>query len=277
MSDKVYPASKPILPPAMNASGNGNSTAPPAAPTTKSQLYNPTRPRPQQPTHSRRRRRSCRRFCCLCFIYTLIFILSALLLAAIAACVFYVLYHPKHPTFSITSVKISSFNLSTPSDAGAFSHLNSKLDFTLTAKNPNQKIAFFYDQFSVAVASSAGTNAGNATLPAFAHSPGNTTILKATVASDSNQDIDPDSATKLKADLAKKSGFPLTVKVDTKVEVKMGKMKTKKVGIRVSCDGIRGFEPKRNATSKKTTPALASVSGAKCKVYLRIKIWRFTF
>ena len=99
MADRVYPTAKPNPPP---AALNGGSTIPngSAGPAKTGQLYNPNRPRPvYRPQQNRRSNRSCscRKCCCLTFIYTLIAILSLLLLAAIAGCIFYVLYHPKHP------------------------------------------------------------------------------------------------------------------------------------------------------------------------------------
>ncbi|CAO2816686.1 unnamed protein product [Amaranthus hypochondriacus] len=276
MADRVYPTAKPNPPP---AALNGGSTVPNGTtngPAKTGQLYNPNRPRPvYRPQQNRRSNRSCscRKCCCLTFIYTLIAILSLLLLAAIAACIFYVLYHPKHPTFSVSSIRISKFNL-TSSDSSGFTHLNSKLDFTLTAKNPNKKkITFVYYPISVEF-SGAGVDAGNATLPGFTHVAGNTTILKATVLSDPTRDFDSDTVSQLRSDLTKKSGFPVSAELNTMVEVQMGKIKSKKIGIRVTCDGIKGFQPK-NATSKIPTPG--TTSDAKCKVDLRIKIWKFTF
>ncbi|KMT17942.1 hypothetical protein BVRB_2g034620 [Beta vulgaris subsp. vulgaris] len=281
MADRVYPSAKPTPPPASlnnnTAVNGGATTTTTTTPAKTGQLYNPQRPRPiYRPPQNRRSNRSscsCRKCCCLTFIYTLIAILSLLLLAAIAACIFYVLYHPKHPTFSISSIRISRFNL-TSSDPSGFAHLHSKLDFTLTAKNPNKKkITFVYHPMYVQF-SGAGVNAGNSTLPAFTHVAGNTTILKATVISDPTRDLDSDSVSQLRSDLGKKNGFPVSAELNTMVEVQMGKIKTKRVGIRVICDGIKGFQPK-NATAKIATPG--TTTDAKCKVDLRIKIWKFTF
>ncbi|GAB4837099.1 hypothetical protein Ancab_002010 [Ancistrocladus abbreviatus] len=86
--------------------------------------------------------------------------------------------------------------------------------------------------------------------------------MKAVVGSDPAKGQDPDSASQLRSDLSKKSGFPISVQVDTKVKVKMGKLKSKKVAIRVVCDGIRGFAPK-NGSGK--APTVGSSSDAKCK------------
>ena len=77
--------------------------------------------------------------------------------------------------------------------------------------------------------------------------------------------------TALRSDLKRKTGVPMKVQMDTKVKVKMGNLKSKKVGIRVTCQGIRGVAPKSKS------PSVVSVSDAKCEVDLRIKIWKWTF
>lgn len=70
-------------------------------------------------------------------------------------------------------------------------------------------------------------------------------------------------------DLRKSSSLPLEVDMDTKAGVKIGGLKTKKIGIKVRCAGIRAPVPKAKAS--------AAVSpGDGCKVKLRIKIWKWT-
>lgn len=83
--------------------------------------------------------------------------------------------------------------------------------------------------------------------------------------------VDAESVSQLRSDLKKKNGLPLEIVVDTKVVVKLEKLKSKKIGIRVTCDGIRGFVPKGKVAS------VASTANVKCKVDLRIKIWKWTF
>ncbi|GAB2293589.1 hypothetical protein Dimus_027801 [Dionaea muscipula] len=280
--DKVYPATKPNPPPPQPMNGAAAAAATPhsaAAPitangiTVKPPPYNPAgnrrpstyRPQPRRSPH---RRCTCRRFCCLCFLYTLITLLSLLLLVAITACIFYLLYHPKHPSFSVSSLRISAFNLTPPTSSSSnYPYVTSRLDLTLTAKNPNNKlITFFYDPVTVSV-SSEGADLGNSSIPAFTSVPGNVTVLAASVASDPTKGQDPDAVNQLTTDLGKKGGgFPVDLELDTKVKVHLGNLKTKNVGIRVSCSGIRGLPPsapKKNSTVP--TPTLAGTADAKCK------------
>ncbi|KAK9133150.1 hypothetical protein Scep_012678 [Stephania cephalantha] len=62
--------------------------------------------------------------------------------------------------------------------------------------------------------------------------------------------------------------------MDTKVQVKIGSLKAKKVGIRVICNGIQAAVERKG---KSAVSDSGSFSNAKCKVDLRIKIWKWTF
>lgn len=261
MTDRVYPAAKPS--PAANPPPrplNGS-----AFPAPKSQLYNPAR-QPYRPTPKARRRRSSCHRCCICCIWFIIFLLALLLLAAIAGGVVWVLYRPQRPTFSVSSLKFTTFNLTSDS-------LNSRLDLSVSARNPNKKIVFFYDPISIDV-SSQGVDIGNGTFPALVHGTKNSTTLKATVSTGGPRDLDTDSATLLRSDLKKKNRLALQLRLETKVKVKLGSLKTKKVGVRVFCDGIDANIPKGNSTA---TPYSGSSSDPNCHVKLRIKIWKFQF
>lgn len=74
----------------------------------------------------------------------------------------------------------------------------------------------------------------------------------------------------MKSGMKSKSGLPLMVEMNTKVRVKMGGLKTPRVGIRVRCDGIKVVPP----AGKKA--ATATTADAKCEVDVRVKIWKWT-
>ncbi|XP_052170785.1 NDR1/HIN1-like protein 6 [Diospyros lotus] len=267
--ERVYPSSKPngTTPSASTAGGSGGrATNPPSFPAPKSQLYNPNRhPFRPQASPPRRRRRS--RLCLCCFWSTLLLIF-ALLLAAIAGCVFYLLYSPRRPSFSATTLRLSRFNLSTSADDDT-SHLAAALNISFSAKNPNKKIMFLYGPISI-VAFSNEVLIGNGSFPGFASYPKNTTLIRSTV-STSSEVADAESVKLLRSDLTKKKGFPIKVVMETKVVAKLEKLKSKKLGIRVTCNGFHGTIPKGKS------PSTVSASNAKCKADLRIKIWKWTF
>lgn len=268
MTDRVYPSTKP------NGTAAANPTAAPPLPNppAKSHLYNPNR-HPYRPTpvsHHRQKTRkfSCRRCCCLACFWSILLLTLFLLVVAIAAAAFYALYHPHRPLFSVTALKISTFNLTTtPIDDST--HLTTRINITLSAKNPNKKIVFTYDPMSITVLSNSVV-LSNTTYANFTNSPGTISIIHTAMAMNS-QVLDADSVNSLKSDLKRKNGLPVQIVADTTVGVKMDKLKTKKIGIRVKCDGIHGIVPK----GKTVIPA--KTVDADCKVDLRIKILKWTF
>lgn len=252
MAERVYPASKPAAP-----APNGAAAAT-AFPATKAQMYGAARPayRPQPPKpRQRRSRRGC---CCCCCCWLTLLLLALVLLAAIAGAIFYVLYRPHRPSFSVTSLRLSALNVT------AANALTSRLDISVSARNPNKKLAFLYDPVSIAV-STGDVRIGGGSLPAFVHEAKNTTLLRASVTS-SGQSLDPTAA----ADLRKRRSLPLEIQMETKAGVKVGSLKTKKIRIRVSCSGVTVSVPKGKAA-----PPAASSPDASCKVQLRIKIWKW--
>ncbi|XP_065851449.1 NDR1/HIN1-like protein 13 [Euphorbia lathyris] len=268
MSDRVFPSSKP----AANGAAVANGANPPPPPA-KSHLYNPTARAPYRPQpHNRRRHsRSGRSICCCCCFWSVLILLLLLLVAAIAGTAVYILYRPHRPQFSIPSLRIHRLNLTTSADSSS-SHLSTLVNFTVISKNPNSHLTFFYDSFTMSSYSN-GVFLGNGTLPAHSLRKKNQTSFRNVVVSGSN-DLDAESVNSLRSDLKKKkSGAAVTLKIqlDTKVKAKMGGLKTKKVGIRVTCDQIKGSVPKGKS------PTVAVTSGSKCKVDLRIKIWKWTF
>lgn len=259
MNDRVHPSAKPVANGGAVAPAAANGEANPAFPANKAQLYNATRPayRPQPPP-KRGHRRGC---CCSCCLWTTLAILLLLLLAAIAGAVFYVLYRPHRPSFTVNSLQLSKFNLTDTS-------LTSSFNFSITAHNPNKKITFFYDAISVKFLSG-DLDIADGSFPGFTHGKKNTTTLKSVVSSSRNQFPDGTDIAPLKSSLKNKN-LPLKIELETKVKLKIGKFKTKKLKIRVTCDGIKISIP----TGKTATSA--TTSKVKCKVDPRIKIIKWT-
>ncbi|VFQ82293.1 unnamed protein product [Cuscuta campestris] len=265
MADRVHPSAKPVR--------NGTSTATGAAANAqqvKAQAPGriPYRPRPVYDRRTEPRRWGCRRFLCICGLWSVLILSVLLLLAATAGATFYVIYRPQRPAFSLSSLKISQFNLTTaPSDGTT--RLSAKLSLALSAKNPDPKMIYAYDPISL-TAYSGQVPIGNGSFPGFVSNPNNITIIHSTL-SMPTQLLDSDSVSGLEPDLKKKNGLPVKISMDTMVQVKLEKMKSKKVGIRVTCEGIRAPIPKGKV------PTAGTTSGAHCTVDLRVTIWKWTF
>ncbi|GAA0152363.1 hypothetical protein LIER_10865 [Lithospermum erythrorhizon] len=270
MTDRVHPSAKPTTAAAAAAHQPPSQQPPPPKP----HLYNPSRhpyrPTPAYLAQHNRRRCGCRRFCFLCICWTLLFLIFILLLSCIASTILYFLYNPKRPSFSISSLKISQFNLTTtPLDEST--RLSTKLNLTLSCKNPNKKVVFFYNPISINIYSMHNEILlANGSFPEFTSIENNVTIIHTTLAM-SNQVMDADSVRVLRSDLKKKSGVPIKLVVETKVKVKMDKIKVRKFDIVVTCEGIHGQMPKGKIAGTATT------TKAKCKVDPKFKIWKVTF
>ncbi|KAH0713014.1 hypothetical protein KY289_008973 [Solanum tuberosum] len=182
-------------------------------------------------------------------------IIVILVLVAIAGTIFYFLYRPQLPSFSISSLKISQFNLTTSPDDTT--RLATKFNVTLSTKNKNKKVIYIYDPIALKAESTNQIELANGDFPRFTSAPNNVTIIHSTL-SIVSQVLDVDSISSLKSDMKRKSGMPMRILLDTKVVVKMDKLKTNKVGIRVTCDGINGPIPKGK------NPSVASITTAKC-------------
>ncbi|XP_047042667.1 NDR1/HIN1-like protein 6 [Lolium rigidum] len=283
MADRVYPAAKPNPPPAM-ANGGGDGGVPP-----KPQMYQRPIYRPQGPAKGKRGR-SCRCSFCCTFCWALLVIVLLAVLAAAAGGIFYLLYRPQRPSFSVSSVRLTSFNLSSSATAPV---LTDTIQLTVTAKNPNKKLVYFYDDFSFSAATSANdVPLGDVTVPGFAHQAGNTTIFTATIAA-AAVTVDPSGAG---SDLKKSGAFSVSVDADTRAGVKVGSLKTKKMDIQVRCDGIKVTPPTPPPAPKKvkgkngtalapapaldtaeTTTATVSTAAHSCTVRVRVKIGKWTF
>ncbi|CAO2161422.1 unnamed protein product [Urochloa humidicola] len=278
------------------AAGNGAGGPP--------KMYQRPIYRPQQGGGAKRRRggRSCPFSCCCCFFWTVLLLLLLAFIAAVVGGAFYLLYRPHRPAFTLSAARVTKLSLSTSATAPA---VTDSIDVTLTAKNPNKKLVYFYDDFAVTAAT--GANAvplGDGSVPGFAHEAGNITVIKATVSA-SALAIDPTAS----SDIKKSGEFPITIDLETKAGVKVGGLKTKKIGIQVHCESIKVTAPAPPPPAKKkklakaaaakapaasvgaaeapepsaavddapAPPAPAATVARVCSVRIRVKIWKWTF
>ena len=309
MADRVYPAAKPNPPPgaatAANGAGTGNGNAAASFPAPKSQMYQRPIYRPQAPA-KRRRGRSCRCSFCCCFCWALLAIILLAFVAAVAGGAFYLLYRPQRPSFTVSSVRLASLNLTSSPTAPL---LTDAITLTVTARNPNKKMVYLYDDLTVSVATAANAvSLGSTTVPGFTHAAGNTTVVTATVSSN-GVTVDPSGAG---SDIKRSGAFSVVVDADTSAGVRVGGLKTKKIGIQVHCDGVKVAAPaappaapaaKKKKLGKATAaadapapaaaaeapapvsavddapapPAAATTVARVCEVRIRVKIWKWTF
>uniref|UniRef100_A0A8R7RB38 Late embryogenesis abundant protein LEA-2 subgroup domain-containing protein n=1 Tax=Triticum urartu TaxID=4572 RepID=A0A8R7RB38_TRIUA len=152
---------------------------------------------------------------------------------------------------------------------------------------------YLYDDFTVTAATAANAvPLGEATVPGFLHEANNITVIKATVTA-AALGVDPTAAS---SDIKKSGTFAITLDLETKAGVKVGGLKTKKIGIQVHCDGIKvaapaaapapakkkgvkltAPEPSAAVDDATTSPPAATTVARVCQVRIRVKIWKWTF
>jgi hypothetical protein len=299
MADRVHPSAKPAPPPAAAAAAGSSFPAP------KAQMYQRPIYRPAAP--AKKRRRSCRCSLCCCVCWFLLAVILLALVAAVAGGAFYLLYRPQRPSFTVSAVRLTTLNLTSPSSSETT--LTSSVTLTLTARNPNKKVVYVYDDLTLTAATAGnGVPLGTATVPGFAHMAGNTTVLAATLAADAVA-VDPAAAG---SDIKRSGSFSVVLDAETRAGVRVGSLKTKKIGIQVRCEGVKVTVPPKKkpavaVTTKKlvgkpaggkngtallapapapasdadaettSTATVGSTAAHSCTVRVRVKILRWTF
>ncbi|XWS53241.1 hypothetical protein CRYUN_Cryun11dG0140900 [Craigia yunnanensis] len=193
----------------------------------KDQIY-----RVPPPENSRRyahlsKRKAGRSTCCRCCCCLLTTILVLFLAAAIAAAVVYFVFKPESPNYSVESVAIKGFNLTSSSS------LSPEFDVTVRAHNPNDKISIYYEKGSSVKVYYEDVNLSNGALPVFYQPTNNVTLFK-TALNGSGVEL-TNAALRALSDEQNKGTVPFTLKLRAPVKIKVGSIKTWKITVKVTC------------------------------------------
>lgn len=203
-----YPANYPARPGASGAAYNGGYA----------QSY-PAYPQPyptyQAPPPSRYR---SRRF--------LSIIVTLAVIAGIAFLITWLVLRPQRPKFHVENVTVSQLSV-------ANSKLNTTMQFSISARNPNKKIGIYYDEIG-ARAIYRGQRIGWNQLPTFYQGHRNTSILTFPLSADS-QFLETDISNHLLGDKATGS-MDMTVSLVSWVRFKVGSWRTRHHAVSVFCD-----------------------------------------
>ncbi|TXG73399.1 hypothetical protein EZV62_001978 [Acer yangbiense] len=246
MADKVYPresddeqqvvttpaTTTPIPPPLPEKSLPVSSPSPPSAGTyviqiPKDQIYRVPPPdnalRYKHLSKPKSRKTRIRR-CCCCFFITL-FVL--LFLLAVSAAVFYFVFRPESPNYTVDNLSVKSFNLTS-------STVSPSLDFTLSAHNPNNKIGIYYLKPSSVKLYYKDLNLCNGFLPQFFQPRNNVTVFKTALTASA---LELTTSVRNELIAAEKSGtVPFRVDVRAPVKLKVGSVKSWSINVKVKCD-----------------------------------------
>uniref|UniRef100_A0A0C9RFU3 TSA: Wollemia nobilis Ref_Wollemi_Transcript_29510_1090 transcribed RNA sequence n=1 Tax=Wollemia nobilis TaxID=56998 RepID=A0A0C9RFU3_9CONI len=235
MTERVYPSNRPGV-----QNLNGAYTKGASVP-----RYRP------EPEKERRNR------CCLCCLWFTIVVVTLIVLVGIAALVLWILYRPQEPKFSVGALQISQLNVTKNT------RLTSEVNLQLNARNPNKKVTFFYDEFSVKI-SSGDVDLAVGSVPGFFHGKKNITLVKADLKT-KDLTIASSDAKKLKS-AQSKGKISLDVDADTHVKVKVGKWKSHKIRVQVKCSDV--------ATTISNTKKASDIN-SKCDLKVKFKIFKW--
>lgn len=197
-----------------------------------------------------KRGRSCC-FKCFCWTISLIFLLFVII--AILAAVFFLVFQPKLPKYSIDKMRITQFNLN--NDMSLFATFN----VNITARNPNKKIGIYYEEGSNIKVFFKGVQLCEGSWPKFFQDQRNTTVLDVPLTGQTQ------NATELlqsvQAQQQQTGSIPLNVRVKVPVKIKLGSLKLMKWNFLVRCEV---------AVDSLTANNDIRISSSKCKFRLRL-------
>lgn len=225
------------------------------------QQYHPGGAPPPRKYRPHRRRGSsacsCRRVCCLATGLVLL----ALCLALAASCLAYLYYRPRAPTFHLQPLRPVRLRLGNASSS-AVSAVDATVGVKAISWNPNDRIAFRYGagEGRVALADPDGdVDLGWAPVDGFEHAP-RTVASVAFVASAKGVVLDEAVAARVR-DRYRRRQLAFKVVVDAHVGVRVGKLRSGMVPVRLACDG-GVMAPRGGPDSSAVGPM------TKCQVYL---------
>lgn len=175
-------------------------------------------------------RKPRRNSCCLCLCWLLGLFAIFTILAAISVAVFYLVFLPESPKYSVDNLSIKGINLTSPST------ISPKINATIRAHNPNNKIGIYYRKGSSVSISYSGINLCEGVLPTFYQPSNNVTMLKMAL---TGPEIKLNATDRKALISAQSQGkVHLKLKLRTAVKIKVGAVKTLEITVKVNCDVV---------------------------------------
>jgi hypothetical protein len=183
-----------------------------------------------QKIYAARAARNKNRNCCCFFKYLLLTILFIVLVIIIAASVFYLLYKPKMPKYTINSLVVKNFNISMPN----IFTFSPEFEATVTAQNPNSKISIYYEDGSGITVYYKSVPLANGVWPTFHQPANNVTELVVPVKGSGIQ-----LAKSMHDEILQNQNsgaVPLNLNMKVPVKIKAGSITTWTINVFFSCD-----------------------------------------
>ncbi|GFQ07447.1 protein yls9 [Phtheirospermum japonicum] len=170
------------------------------------------------------KKKSC---CKKCLCWTISLLLLIILILGIVAAVIYFVFQPRIPKYSVDSMRITQFNLSSDNSLAATFNVN------ITARNPNRRIGIYYEGGSHLRVLYRGTRLCQGSLPRFYQGHRNTTVLNVMLAGQTR-----DAAgllQSLQAEQQAAGSIPLNLRGRVPVRIRLGKLKLMEWKFLVRC------------------------------------------
>ncbi|XP_058781769.1 NDR1/HIN1-like protein 13 [Vicia villosa] len=231
MADRVHPKTTSSEKPATKEAPSAPKEAPPLGayvvqlPKEQVYRYPPPENAVRFANYTRRKNRRCRCCCCLCWFIGIIVALAVLL--AIAAGVFYLVFRPEAPNYSIKRVSVKGMNLTSQSP------ISPEFDVSVNADNGNRKIGIYYNKDSTVELFYRDVNLCNGAIPTFYQPSNNVTVFQTVLKGKGVMVAGSDRKALLNA--VKKQSVPLTLKLRVPVKFKVGSVKTWTFNVKVHC------------------------------------------
>ncbi|OMO94283.1 Late embryogenesis abundant protein, LEA-14 [Corchorus capsularis] len=186
-----------------------------------------------------KKKRSC---LCKCLCWTISLLLLLILVLGILVGLFFLVFQPKLPKYSIDNLQITQF-----SPSSVDSSVSAAFDVTITARNPNEKIGIYYEGGSHISAYYTETELCQGSMPKFYQGHENTTVLLLPLTGR----IENGTAvlTAVQEQQQQTGNIPLRVRVKQPVRIKVGKLKLFKVKFLVKCGLVVDALSANNAIS----------------------------
>ncbi|GLT33826.1 hypothetical protein SLA2020_083840 [Shorea laevis] len=169
-------------------------------------------------------RGKCRR--CFCFFLATLFVF--LLAVGIAAGVFYLVVRPKSPEYSVQSLAIEGFNLTSSSS------FSPEFNVNVRANNPNNKIGIYYEKDSSVRVYYHDINICSGSLPVFYQPKNNVTVFQMALKG-SGLELTSTMQTGLQEE-ENIGAVPFKLKFRAPVKIKVGAVKTWTITVKMTCD-----------------------------------------
>ncbi|KAJ6739446.1 LATE EMBRYOGENESIS ABUNDANT (LEA) HYDROXYPROLINE-RICH GLYCOPROTEIN FAMILY [Salix koriyanagi] len=174
------------------------------------------------------RRKPSRSPCCCCLCWLLALLTALFFLIGVASAVFYFVFRPESPDYSVERLSISGFNLTSSR------WVSPEFDVTVRANNPNDKIGIYYKKGSSVDVYYDSVKLATGSLPNFYQGTNNVTVF-VTPLKGSAVELTSRDRTAMIGE-ASKGRVPFKLALRAPVKIKVGPVETWEITVKVDCD-----------------------------------------